>query len=140
MNNSELHRIVSKWLEDPDDQELREELESALTEDPKSLASFKQLHQDFQDVKTNQISENPFFFSKLKFRMEKRQEENAHVQRVRWAIYAATMSVSIVMGVLFGNQVESNYDTSSNEEVFAAELLVEDYSIDDALLLNIEEE
>lgn len=139
MNNSELHMIVSKWLEDPNNKELKLELESELKEDPEALASFKQMQIDFNETTTNQIPENPFFFSKLKYRMEKKREGNAYVQRVRWAIYAATVSVSIVMGVFLGNQVESRPATISEEEVFAEELFVEDYTIDYSLLLDIEE-
>jgi len=139
MNNSELHSIVSKWLEDPSNEELRLELETELKEDPEALASFKQLQIDYKETTTRKISENPFFFSKLKYRMEKKREGNAHVQRVRWAIYAATMSVSIVMGVFLGNQVESSAVTISEEEIFAEELFVEDYTIDNSLLLEIEE-
>ena len=71
--------IVSKWLEDPNNKELKLELESELKEDPEALASFKQMQIDFNETTTNQIPENPFFFSKLKYRMEKKREGNAYV-------------------------------------------------------------
>jgi hypothetical protein len=139
MTNSELQLIISKWLDDPFNEELRQELETGMKNDPESLASFKQLQIDFLSTTTDQIPENPFFFSKLKYKMEKGKEGKTQVQRVRWAIYAATMSVSIVMGLLLGNQVVGSSAISSDEEIFAEELLVEDYSIDNTLLLEVEE-
>jgi hypothetical protein len=145
MNNSELQKLIAKWLEDPMNEDLKMELELTIKNDPEALLTFKNLQKDFKAISgTSLIPENPFFFSKLKYRIEKRKVERSHVQRVRWAVYAATMSVSLVAGVLLGNQVESTQPEEAviqtlTEEVFAEEFLVADYSIDNSLLVDITE-
>ena len=139
MKDSEIHILLSRWLEDPDSPELRKGLESELKDRPELLETYKQLQLDYNKSIKAELPENPFFFSKLKSRMEGRKEEKAHVQRVRWAVYAATMSVSLVMGVLLGNQVESSSAVQGDEDVLTEELMVEDYSIDDTYLMVFEE-
>lgn len=145
MNNSELQKLIAKWLEDPMNEDLKMELELTIKNDPEALLTFKNLQKDFKAISgTSLIPENPFFFSKLKYRIEKRKVERSHVQRVRWAVYAATMSVSLVAGVLLGNQVESTQPEEAviqtlTEEVFAEEFLVADYIIDNSLLVDITE-
>jgi len=140
MTKSEFENIVEQWLADPENEELANHLENEFGGDNESLASFKKLRADYLNLNnTKPIAENPFFFSKLKSKMEYSRRENAHVQRIRWATYAATLSLSIVAGVLLGNQVESTTSATSEEEIFAEELLVDDYSIDNLLLLEIEE-
>ena len=139
MKDSEIHILLSRWLENPGSPELREEIESELKNRPELLETYKQLQLDYNEGLKAEIPENPFFFSKLKSRMEGRKEEKAHVQRVRWAVYAATMSVSLVMGVLLGNQVENASAVQGDEEAFTEELMVEDYNIDDTYLMVFEE-
>lgn len=145
MNNSELQIIIEKWLEDPMNKDLTMELEASIKNDPEALATFKKLQNDFIAISgTNLIPENPFFFSKLKYKMEGRKVERSNVQRVRWAVYAATMSVSLVVGIMLGNQVENpQLDEATmlttTEEVFVEEFLVSDYSIDNSLLVDISE-
>ena len=138
MKDSDIHILLSRWLEDPGDPELNQEIQSELKGKPEIRRAFEQLQMDYDENIKAEIPDNPFFFSKLKSRMEGRKEEKAHVQRVRWAVYAATMSLSMVFGVLLGNKVDSN---SSIEEdtILTEELVVGDYNIDDAYLLEIEE-
>ena len=147
MKNSIPQNIIDQWLEDPLNEELRKELEGEIKEDSEALVSFRKLQSDYMNMTSlDHIPENPFFFSKLKFRMENRKHERSQIQRVRWAVYAATMSVCIVIGVMLGNQVQSSFDeittastSTSTEEAFATEFLVADYSIDNSLLIEIED-
>ena len=140
MTKNQFENIVEQWLADPENEERINQLEKKFGEDYESLASFKKLRADFPNLSRSEpIAENPFFFSKLKSRMENNRTENVHVQRIRWATYVATLSLSIVAGVLLGNQVESTSSANTEEDIFAEELLVDDYSIDNLLLLDIEE-
>ena len=145
MKNSELHKIIEKWLEDPNNQEHSKKVEESIKDNPISHNSFRELQRDFIEFKaSNKIPENPFFFSKLKFRMENRKQERSHIQRVRWAVYTATLSVSLVVGILLGEQVEYNQSSSSEtitstDDIFIQEFMVADYSIDNTLLIDFSE-
>lgn len=142
MKRSELQILLSRLIEEPQNEDLIRQLEKESESDPEALVFLRKIQADFNDLKKSTIPENPFFFSKLKFRMEENRSERTQIQRVRWAVYAATVSLSIFFGFVLGNQVEASSDLTTNvtdEEVVAEQLLVGDYSIEASLLMDIGE-
>ena len=135
----DIETAIEKWLEDPFNEGLISELESKLEYNKESLAYFRKLRLDYTTaMDMESIMPNPFFFGKLKNRMSENRVERSHVQRVRWAVYAATISASLVAGVLMGNKYEEG-SIINDEDLIAEEILIEDYTLENTFLIDTEE-
>ena len=60
MSDSKFQILLSKWLEDPLNEELIKDLEQKMESDPDELKAFRKITEDYKKATRTEIPENPF--------------------------------------------------------------------------------
>ena len=132
--------IIDKLLSADLSEKVKSNLERELEKYPELHTVYLQLKEDNNAVfHPSEIQVNPYLFQKIKLRMQHNVRSFPVTSTGRaWVPYAALLSFGIMSGVFLGNQVEIG-SVEESEEI-TSEIIVDDYELEEAYLIDYSNE